>query len=577
MKTYQNQFIAPKIDNKLRSMVPKEMIASVLVFLFCLMPLAADVAQRIRESGIKGGVVALINCRNTKAISTLAQNSSYLIHILDHEPQSVEKTRKVFLSKGLYGHRVTAVHFQGSKLPYADNTINLLVADSLGTISTTEVMRVLSPLGVMMIGGKKTIKPWPKEIDDWPQYLNKADNNGVAMDSVVGPPRRLQWVGDLVWARSHMAIATTISMVTGNGRLFAIEDRAVTDNPYLPTEFHIVARDAFNGRELWRKPITQWESITNYIKCLPVQQQRRMAVAGDTLYCTFELEGEVSAVDAATGEVIQTYEGTDPCQEVAYNDGILYLNVGQRFPAFAYNIVKKDSIGSKARTSGEPFGGSGWNTGYDPEIKDSKNPQSVILAIDAKSGKKLWQTDKLNTYTAASLAVKGMYAVYQTVDGLFCLNSKTGELVWDNKKKIGHPLGHDSGSPGTLPNTVVIGGKTVFAVEAGPKAAGKKASVPKNIVIAYDLKSGKKLWSDNCPGNYEASSDVFYIDGKLWVGGGGTPTAYDARTGKNLGTISQKENGPMSHDRCYRNMITEKYYINSKTGGADFLSLSTKD
>jgi len=30
----------------------------------------------------------------------------------------------------------------------------------------------------------------------------------------------------------------------------------------------------------------------------------------------------------------------------------------------------------------------------------------------------------------------------------------------------------------------------------------------------------------------------------------------------------------MGHDRCYRNFITERYYINSKTGGADFLLLS---
>ena len=31
----------------------------------------------------------------------------------------------------------------------------------------------------------------------------------------------------------------------------------------------------------------------------------------------------------------------------------------------------------------------------------------------------------------------------------------------------------------------------------------------------------------------------------------------------------------MVHDRCYRNMITKKYFINSKTGGADLLDLET--
>ncbi len=33
--------------------------------------------------------------------------------------------------------------------------------------------------------------------------------------------------------------------------------------------------------------------------------------------------------------------------------------------------------------------------------------------------------------------------------------------------------------------------------------------------------------------------------------------------------------GPMGHDRCYRNRITTRYYINSVTGGSDFLGLDS--
>ena len=32
--------------------------------------------------------------------------------------------------------------------------------------------------------------------------------------------------------------------------------------------------------------------------------------------------------------------------------------------------------------------------------------------------------------------------------------------------------------------------------------------------------------------------------------------------------------GPMGHDRCYRNRITERWYINTATGGSDFLALN---
>jgi outer membrane protein assembly factor BamB len=265
------------------------------------------------------------------------------------------------------------------------------VADSLGSVSKNEAMRVLTPLGAMVVGGKKTVKPWPATIDNWPQYLNKADNNGVAMDSVAGPPRHIQWVDTPTWCRSHMGIPTVASLVTGNGRLFSIEDTAPPDNPFLPANFQIVARDAFNGKELWSKKITRWESVTMYIKCQPVQQQRRMAVVGDKLFCTFELEGPVSAVDATSGKVLRVYKNTNPTQDVAYDQGILYLNVGDRFPTAAYDIVK-----TKGRPFVEgvdplgPFYGGGFKDGYAPEIKDKENPISSIMAIDPKTGKELW-------------------------------------------------------------------------------------------------------------------------------------------------------------------------------------------
>ena len=96
-----------------------------------------------------------------------------------------------------------------------------------------------------------------------------------------------------------MGISTIASVVSANGRLFSIEDRSPPDNPFLPGEFTYVARDAFNGRTLWTRKIERWESITIYIKSLPVQQQRRMVATDDVLYCTPVLEGPLAALDAA--------------------------------------------------------------------------------------------------------------------------------------------------------------------------------------------------------------------------------------------------------------------------------------
>ncbi|MHC4744879.1 MAG: outer membrane protein assembly factor BamB family protein [Planctomycetota bacterium] len=545
---------------------------AVCLILFTQVLHAGTMADAVKQSGIKGGIVVHLGCGDGRETADMLLSSSYIVHGLDTSGDNVAKARAYLHSRNLYGS-VTVARYDAKTLPYADNIVNLIVADTLGDVPVEEAMRVLAPLGAMVVGGKKTVKPWPNNIDDWPQYLNKADNNAVAKDSVAGPPRLLQWVNSPVWCRSHMGIPTVASLVSGNGRLFSIEDAAPPDNPFLPAEFRIVTRDAFNGKQLWFRKIPRWESVTMYIKCQPMQQQRRMAVVGDTLYCTLELEGPLSALDAATGKVLKVYDNTSPVQEVAYDEGILFLNVGDRFNTSAYNIVKlKGKPFVEGADPSQPFHGGGFKEGYSPQIKDKANPVSAILAIDPKSGRQIWAIRNIGNYTGGSLAIRGDYAVYQAANGLFCVNAKTGKSIWAKKKRIANALGHDSKTPGTTPNTVMITDDKVFAVELIPTT--KVVANPKNIVRAYSLKEGKELWNAPVGGNYEASTDICYVNGTLWIGGH-NPTQLDPDTGAVIKKIVQKMTGPMGHDRCYRNFITERYFINSKTGGADFLDLQT--
>ena len=547
----------------------------------CLVMLPASVTglqgaetprQVLEATGVAGGLIVHLGCGDGRETADMYLGSSYVVHSLETSDSNIAEAKAYIRSKNLYG-QVSVARYNGKTLPYGDNIVNVIVADTLGGVSTEEAMRVLTPLGVLVVGGKKTVKPWPDDIDDWPQYLNKADNNAVAKDSVAGPPRYVQWVDKPVWCRSHMGIPTVASLVSGKGRLFAIEDTAPPDNPFLPAAFRIVARDAFNGKELWSRKIKRWESVTLYIKCQPVQQQRRMAVVGDTLYCTLELEGPASAVDAATGEVLKVYENTSPTQEVAYDQGILFLNVGDRFNSSAYNIVKlKGKPFVEGVDPSGPFHGAGFKEGYAPEIKDNANPVSAILAIDPATGEQLWAIRDIANYTAGSLSIKGDYAVYQAASGLFCVHSRTGKRIWAKEKSIVNAVGHDSHTPGTTPNTVVITDDKVFAVESSPTQG--IVSNAKGTVFAYSLEDGKLLWQAPVQGNYQASCDICYVKGTLWIGGH-NPTQLDVETGEVIKKIVQKMTGPMGHDRCYRNYITERYFINSKTGGADFLELQT--
>ncbi|MHC4351807.1 MAG: class I SAM-dependent methyltransferase, partial [Planctomycetota bacterium] len=271
--------------------------------------LGQDMGKLINSHGFKGGIVVHLGCGGGEKTADLLVNDRCLVHGLDRNASNIEKARRHIISQGVYG-RVSVMTLSGNRLPYADNMINLIVAETPDGISSDEMMRVLVPNGTVLVRDgqrwRKATKPVPAEIDEWRQYLHDADNNAVAHDSVVGPPRHLQWVGEPAWSRSHMGIATVVSMVSSGGRFFTIEDRATPENPFLPGRWSLIARDAFNGLPLWRHDFADWEPVTRYIKDIAVQLQRRLAAIGDVVYCTPGLDAPVKAFDAATGKVIRT-------------------------------------------------------------------------------------------------------------------------------------------------------------------------------------------------------------------------------------------------------------------------------
>ncbi len=59
--------------------------------------------------------------------------------------------------------------------------------------------------------------------------------------------------------------------------------------------------------------------------------------------------------------------------------------------------------------------------------------------------------------------------------------------------------------------------------------------------------------------------------------GGRAANPHDLKTGEVVGTRRITRDGPMVHDRCYRNKATVNWLINSRSGGADFSQLGDKD
>jgi outer membrane protein assembly factor BamB len=290
-----------------------------------------EAAKILKATGVKGGLLVHLGCDDGKLTAALHDGDSYLVHGLDTEAKNVKTAIDYIQKLGIYG-KVSVEQLTGDYLPYVDNLVNLVVSENLGDISDEEVMRVLTPGGVAYIerNGRwtKTVKPWPKNIDEWTHYLHDASNNAVAGDTQVGPPRRLKWVCGPLWTRSHEFISSLCAMVSSKGRLFYVFDEGLTGvtPESLPEKWMLVAREAFNGKLLWKRPLPFWGSRpwkTRALRNFPQTIPRCIVAQDDQLFITLGYNAPVSVLDAATGKILITFEQTEGTDEIRVSDDVL--------------------------------------------------------------------------------------------------------------------------------------------------------------------------------------------------------------------------------------------------------------
>jgi len=109
----------------------------LLLWISCMLATVIDrghdqrAKQIIDATGVKGGLIVHIGCGNGKLTATLHGGGSYLIHGLDSNAQAVEAAREHIRKLGIY-EPVSVEEFDGKRLPYAENLVNLVVVEDLG-------------------------------------------------------------------------------------------------------------------------------------------------------------------------------------------------------------------------------------------------------------------------------------------------------------------------------------------------------------------------------------------------------------------------------------------------------------
>ncbi|MHC4400786.1 MAG: outer membrane protein assembly factor BamB family protein, partial [Planctomycetota bacterium] len=384
-------------------------------------------------TGVKGGLAVHLGCGDGRLTAALRKDETYVVHGLDTDPARVDEARKHIRSLGLYGP-VSAECWDASLLPYVDNTVNLLVAETPGAVSVAEMTRVLVPLGVAYVKHgdtwTKTVKPPREGIDEWTHYLHDASGNPVAHDMVVGPPRHLQWAAGPRHGRSHEYTPSINAVVSAGGRIFYIADQGPAATLRKPAEWKLLARDAYNGLLLWELPIGKWFSHLCGWTQGPRQLQRKLVAVGDRVYVTLGFHAPLTALDAATGETVKVYPDTEGTEEILCQKGVLLLVVSEVTDARLAEYKKWEELTAQTAS---PLHLRDTRTPLVSAFRSVENRAArTILAVESATGQVLWKKAGEDTAGLRPLSLRACGdRVYCEKQGdLHCFELKTGKTVW---------------------------------------------------------------------------------------------------------------------------------------------------
>ena len=498
----------------------------------------------------KDGLCVLAGIADPEIAIELAKNAKFLIHIVHKDADVVASMRKAIDAQELYG-RISVSHarFEGGHLPYAENIVNLLIVDK--SFSQDEAMRVLAPYGTAYLDGRKVVKPYPKNMDEWTHFRHTAEGNMVAEDTVVGIPRHVRWITGPDFHRSHALTPGITVMVGTKSRIFYIQDDAPMGFAGLPDQWNLIARDAFNGKLLWKKPITPWGdpawswwvgghgSRGNH----PYHVNKRLVADGDRVFVTLGYNRPVAALDAATGKLLIEYKGTAFADEIIYRNGALFISVNDR--------------------EQKPHPGKGFNV-KPTSLNISKK---TVWALDPATGVVKW---KSGPYTGISGTSDRMSSMKQ----LMMIASDKALYVIAGPEEL---VGVDIKDGKELFRTTIgkMSSKASFVHHKGVLLLGHKGTLR-----AFDAQTGKEKWQGKQFSGITTIEvpELFAIGDLVWNGGAKSMVlqAYDLNTGKVVRKHSLKDVlvNAGHHHRCYPNKATSKYLITGRRA-AEFTDFKT--
>jgi len=482
-----------------------------LLFLFLAAQSAGD---EVAKSGVTSGLAVHLGTTDAGLEIELASSGRMLVHGLALQEEKVRTARQNIQAKSLYGLATVEKALSFESLPYADNLVNLLIGDaSLPGFSMKEVLRVLVPKGVALIrtegAWKKTLKPWPKEIDDWTHFDYGPEGNGVSHDAVVGPCNQVQWsfgAQPIKMGGNPAAYRVYTGFRVSEGRAF-FEWTAAKDKSDRGASFY-AGRDAFNGLPLWNVP-----DATS-----AARKEWQFIASGDRVYAFLAKGGPLVALDGPSGKTIKTYD----------QGGRLTDEVGLT----AVRVTPETII----QSSGDTITALDASTGA---LRWKFRLENMLLMFPSVS-----QKDGKVFAVVAEDQKKGAYSrwPYIKASAILCLELSTGKELWRNVEVAGSDIGQLVYSEGNL------------AIFGSGAIGGSKEP----YLARIDAGTGKLSWHTTFKTQYNRFGyNLLVRDGTMYYADAWRIYALDMATGAETRPF---DDGGYNM-RCNRFSATEKYLI----------------
>jgi outer membrane protein assembly factor BamB len=421
-------------------------------------------AEALQAAGPERGLCLCLGDADGQLTLALAKSGRLQVLAMAAERDRAEALRRTLAASPL-ATSASAAWRRAAQLPVDDDLINLVVAANYvkagaDGVTLAEIVRVLHPGGTALVGSdagsdaaalateagkiplaKARVLPrkgaWiaiSKEhnpaFGEWSEASGGPDQSMASDDTAVAPGKEIRWVNRPVWAEMR---GSYNGEILAGGRAFHEELDLV--RPGAGT-WSLIARDAYNGVELWRESLGAAPGTT-----LCADDKRVFRREG----------GKLVARDVADGKVLRTY-GPSGNEIHASSVGEWLLVGGEAIEKeTGKSLWKRPAIGRAAAMRG---------VAYVP-VKEG------VEAVNIADGKTLWKASGVTGRVFCKGSVVYVVNIRDKKEQeTKALDSANGQVLWTRTSPCTYT------GVTVLPNTsTVLIGNAIYDARSGQKVA----------------------------------------------------------------------------------------------------------